>query len=129
DQRVGAEDVAARRIVAALTAADRADRVDDGKPRPPSESQRARRGPPVVLLLEEAHLSLAERHLVIDLVVIGHIVDESGADGVLWEERPVIDQRADLLLRLVAAVSEPANELPIEVGIERLGHLAMRRRE
>ena len=40
----------------------------------------------------------------------------------------MIDERADLCFRLVAAVGEAANQLLVQVGVERRRHLAVRRR-
>src|SRR4029078_1122041 len=99
--------------------------VDDGDPRAPVEAERGWSDPTIVALAEKIDLGLRELHLVVELILVGHIVNQPGTDGVLVQKRTVINERANFLLGLVTAVRNAANELVVQVGIERLGHLAM----
>ena len=83
----------------------------------------------VLLLAQRVGAAAPELHLVVDLVLVGQVVDEPGAHGVLGQEGSVVDEVADLGGRPVPARGEAGHELFVEIGIERLGHLAVRRRE
>ena len=123
------DDLALRRVVAALAGADHPDRVDHGDARAAIETERRRADVAVLALLEEVHLAAGRQlDLVVELVLVRDIVDQPGAHGVLGQERPVVDQRAHFGFALVPAVGEPAHQLLVEIGVERLGHLAMGRR-
>ena len=71
----------------------------------------------------------SELHLVVDFVFVREVVDQAGADRVLGQVGAVIDQLAHFGVRLVPALRDPAYQLLVEVAVERLRHLAMRRRE
>ena len=74
---------------------------------------------------EVVDLPLRELHLVVDLILVRHIVDEAGADGVFRKKRAVIDEGANFLFGLVAAAGNAPNQLFVQVGVERLRHLTM----
>ena len=83
----------------------------------PSERGLTRR---VVVGVELAPL-LAGAQLLVDLILVGHVVDQPGAQRVFRQERTLVDQRADLRLVLLPAVGDAAHELLVEVAVERLG--------
>ena len=66
---------------------------------------------------------------VVELVLVGEIVHQPHAKGLLGLERPAVDQRAQLVLGLAAAVGNRAHQLIELILVERLAHLAMRRGE
>src|SRR5687768_8865226 len=71
----------------------------------------------------------AERHLVVQFILVRHIVHETGANGVFRQEGTMIDQLAHFRFRLLPAGRDPLQQLLVEVAVQRLRHLAVRRRE
>ena len=81
----------------------------------------------VVVAVDLALLGAAAQ-LVVHLILILHVVDEPGAQGVLRQERPLIDERADVRVVLLPAVGDAAHDLLVEIAVERLVHLLVRGR-
>ena len=115
--------------VGAGAGADHADGVDQGDLRSAVQSQRAEADVAVFTLPKRIGTAATERHLVVDLVLVGKVVDEPGTHGVLGEIGPVVDELAHFRRRAVAALGETGDQLFVEIGVERLGHLAMGGRE
>ena len=116
DHRFGADDLGA--VLAALAGADHAHRVEERDALALVETERLRRDAPVIVLRQVLRRPFRQAHLVVEFILIGHIVDQSGPDGVFGQERTVIDQRADFGVGLVPALREPADHLVVEAAIE-----------
>ena len=125
DQRIGADDGAVDRVVAALAAGDRARRVDDREPRTPVEPERRGAHARVVVAVDLPRFAFALQ-LVAHLIFVLHIVDEPGAQRLLGQERPLIDEPANFRLVLLPALGDPADDLLEQIAIERLVHLLVR---
>ncbi len=89
------DDGAVDRIVAALAAVDRARRVDDGDARTTVQAERRQADARVVVAVEMLAL-LAGAELLVHLILVRDIVDQPGAQRVLRQERPIVDQGADV---------------------------------
>ncbi len=59
-----------------------------------------------------------ELHLVVDLVFVRQVVDQSHAHRVLREVRTVIDELPDFRRRAAAPLGHASNELLVHVGVE-----------
>ena len=127
-QRVGAGDGAVDRVETAASGVDHAHHVDDGHLRAPRDAGRAPRDLGVVFFLDE--LGAAQVVVdVVELVLVGHFVDQAQAQRVHRQERPLVNQRAHLVLGLLARVGNAAHQLFVLAAIERVSHLAMGGRE
>ena len=67
--------------------------------------------------------------LVVELVFVRQVVDEPGPDRVFRQEGAVIDELPHLGDGLLPPLRDAAHELAVEIAVERLRHLAVRRRE
>ncbi len=81
-----------------------------------------------VLVAVQARDAVATPQLLVHLIFVGNVVDEPRAQRVFRHERPIVDERADLLVVLLPAVRDAAHDLLVQIAVERLVHLAMRRR-
>ena len=122
DEGIGSHRCAVDRIEAALAAGDGAGGVDDRDARPAIEAERRGADARIVVAVD-LRSALAAAQLVVDLVLVGDVVDQPEAQRVLGQERTVVEQRPHFAFVLLAAVSDAAHELFVEIARQRLVHL------
>ena len=66
---------------------------------------------------------------VVELVFVRHFVNQAQPQGIHRQERPLVDQPTHFVFGFLATVSDAADQLIVLAAIERVGHLAMGRRE
>jgi hypothetical protein len=74
-------------------------------------------------------MSCAGAQLIAHLIFVRDIVHQPGVERVLREERPFVDQPADLALVLLPSVGDIADDLFVQIAVQRLVHLLVRGRE
>ena len=70
-------------------------------------------------------VDLQRRHAVVELIEVGELVDEPCLSRRFGRERAFVEQAPHFVRRLLPRFGDAANELLVEVAIERLGHFAV----
>ena len=106
---------------------DGPDGVDEGDALPLVQTHRPQTDLPVVAVRYLPPVGRVEGLPVLHLVGVGEPVDQPRRERILGQERPLVHEPAHLVTREAPRLRDALDHLLVEVPVERLGHLAMRR--